>query len=67
MSKSYGNHIGIMEKAEDMYGKVLSIKDEMIRRWFALAADADENLLKSVDERLNDSSINPMDIKKNWH
>ena len=64
MSKSYGNHIGIMEKAEDMYGKVLSIKDEMIRRWFALAADADENLLKSVDERLNDSSINPMDIKK---
>ena len=64
MSKSYGNHIGIMEKAEDMYGKVLSIKDEMIGRWFVLAADADENLLKSVDERLNDSSINPMDIKK---
>ena len=64
MSKSYGNHIGIMEKAEDMYGKALSIKDEMIRRWFALAADADENLLKSVDERLNDSSINPMDVKR---
>ncbi len=64
MSKSYGNHIGIMEKAEDIYGKVLSIKDEMIRRWFALAADADKNLLKSVDERLNDSSINPMDIKR---
>ena len=34
-----------MEKAEDMYGKVLSIKDEMIGRWFVLAADADENLL----------------------
>ena len=64
MSKSYGNHIGIMEKAEDMYGKVLSIKDEMIGRWFALAADADDNLLNSVDERLNDSSINPMDVKR---
>ena len=46
MSKSYGNHIGIMEKAEDIYGKALSIKDEMIRRWFVLAADADENVLK---------------------
>ena len=64
MSKSYGNHIGIMENAEDMYGKALSIKDEMIRRWFALAADADKNLLKSVDERLNDPSINPMDVKR---
>ena len=64
MSKSYGNHIGIMEKAEDMYGKALSIKDEMIRKWFALATDADKNLLKSVDERLNDPSINPMDVKR---
>ena len=32
MSKSYGNHIGIMEKAEDMYGKPLSIKDEKIKQ-----------------------------------
>ena len=64
MSKSYGNHIGIMDKAEDMYGKALSIKDEMIKRWFVLAADADEDLLKSVDERLNDPSINPMKVKR---
>ena len=50
MSKSYGNHIGVMDKPEDMYGKALSIKDSMIRKWFALAADADQNIIKSVEE-----------------
>ena len=64
MSKSYGNHIGIMDKPEDMYGKALSIKDSMIRKWFALAADADQNIIKSVEERLENPSINPMDVKR---
>ena len=64
MSKSYGNHIGIMDTPEDMYGKALSIKDSMIRKWFALAADADQNIIKSVGKRLENPSINPMDVKR---
>ena len=64
MSKSYGNHIGLMDKPEDMYGKTLSIKDNMICQWFALAADADADTLEIVKKRLEDPSINPMKIKK---
>ncbi|MDP6629321.1 MAG: tyrosine--tRNA ligase, partial [Candidatus Marinimicrobia bacterium] len=40
MSKSYGNDIGLHDKPEDMYGKTLSISDDMIVKWFTLAADA---------------------------
>tara|TARA_B100000401_G_C52784444_1_gene710047 strand:- start:19 stop:1224 length:1206 start_codon:yes stop_codon:yes gene_type:complete len=64
MSKSYGNHIGIMDTPEDMYGKALSIKDSMIRKWFVLAADADQNIIESVEKRLENPSINPMDVKR---
>ena len=64
MSKSYGNDIGISDSANDMYGKTLSIPDQIIASWFALAADTDETTLEDVNNRLNDSSINPMDIKR---
>ncbi len=64
MSKSYGNHIALMDKPEDMYGKILSISDEMIIKWFVLAADADESLIQSVEEKLNNPSINPMEVKR---
>jgi len=64
MSKSYGNDIGLHDKSEDMYGKTLSISDNMIVKWFTLAADADETVVKSAESRLADSSINPMEVKR---
>ena len=64
MSKSYGNDIGLHDKPEDMYGKTLSISDDMIVKWFTLAADADEAVVKSAESRLADSSVNPMEVKR---
>ena len=64
MSKSYGNEIGISDTANDMYGKTLSIPDEIILSWFTLAADAADAVLEDVKNRLNDTSINPMDTKR---
>jgi tyrosyl-tRNA synthetase len=64
MSKSYENHIGLHDKPEDMYGKTLSISDDMILKWFTLAADAEESVVKDAEARLSDSSVNPMDIKR---
>ena len=64
MSKSYGNDIGLHDKPEDMYGKTLSISDDMIVKWFTLAADADETAVKSAESRLADSSVNPMEVKR---
>ena len=64
MSKSYGNDIGISDTANDMYGKTLSIPDEIILSWFTLAADAADAVLEDVKNRLNDTSINPMGTKR---
>jgi len=64
MSKSYGNHIGLQDSPEEMFGKTLSISDEMMLKWFELAADSDSMTLESVDSRLKNSNVNPMDVKR---
>tara|TARA_Y100001980_G_C14551570_1_gene335021 strand:+ start:713 stop:1924 length:1212 start_codon:yes stop_codon:yes gene_type:complete len=64
MSKSYGNHISLMDKPEDMYGKTLSISDDMIPKWFVLAADSDESKCLSIKRKLIDESCNPMEMKR---
>ena len=64
MSKSYGNDIGLTDSPEDMYGKSMSISDEMIEKYFVLAADADADTVLKVQKQLQDSSVNPRDIKR---
>ena len=48
MSKSYGNHIGLHDSPEEMFGKTLSISDDMIEKWFILGADANEEKMEKV-------------------
>jgi len=55
MSKSYNNYIGINESAKDMFGKVMSISDEMMMKYYELLTDVD---LASVKE------LHPMGAKK---
>ncbi len=64
MSKSYGNDIGLTDTPEDMYGKSMSISDEMIEKYFILAADANVSTVSRVKKQLSDSSQNPRDIKR---
>ena len=64
MSKSYDNHIGITDSADDMYGKTLSIPDNMIEKYFMLAANYDDTSMDKVKKSLSDSKINPRDIKR---
>ena len=64
MSKSYGNDIGISDSANDMYGKTLSIPDNIMLSWFTLAADVDKNYSDEVSQKLEDGSINPMGLKR---
>mgnify|MGYP001223782042 FL=1 len=64
MSKSYGNDIGLQDSPEDMYGKTLSISDDMILKWFTLAADRDPSEVEAASKRLNDPSVNPMEVKR---
>ena len=64
MSKSYGNDIGISDSANDMFGKTLSIPDEIMLSWYTLAADVDDNYLQTIKKKIKDNSINPMEVKR---
>lgn len=59
MSKSLGNYIGITEPPSEMYGKAMSIPDEIMRRYFELCTDVDMN---EVDRRLRED--HPRDTKR---
>jgi len=60
MSKSYDNYIGITESANDMYGKVLSIPDNLIYSWFELVTDIPVNELPKLKKR---AEKDPRDTK----
>ena len=64
MSKSYGNDIGISDSANDIYGKTLSIPDNVMLSWFTLAADADNQYIEEVAKKIKNSNINPMELKR---
>jgi len=64
MSKSYDNHIGITDSPDEMYGKTLSIPDNMIEKYFMLAASYDEKNMNKIKKSLSDADINPRDIKR---
>ncbi|MCH7733076.1 MAG: tyrosine--tRNA ligase [Candidatus Marinimicrobia bacterium] len=64
MSKSYGNHIGLLDSPDDKYGKIMSISDDMIVKYFRLAVDADDEKIADVEQKLSDGKTNPRDIKR---
>ena len=62
MSKSYGNYVGVTENPKEQFGKLMSIPDDLILRYFKLCLDYDENSLKDIKKRLK-AGENPMDVK----
>jgi tyrosyl-tRNA synthetase len=64
MSKSYDNYIAIDDSPENMYGKIMSINDSMILKYYKLAVFADRDRIESVKLLLEDNSNNPRDIKR---
>ena len=64
MSKSYDNYIAIDDSPEDMYGKIMSINDSMILKYYKLAVFADREKIESVKLFLEEDSNNPRDIKR---
>ena len=48
MSKSYNNYIGLDDKPNDMYGKVMSINDSLISKYFELCTDIPDKEIKSI-------------------
>ncbi len=62
MSKTFNNSIDITDTANDMFGKVMSLKDELILKYFEMTTQVDESKLKALEKRLKKE--NPIEIKK---
>jgi len=64
MSKSLGNYIGVAEPPGEIFGKIMSISDEMIYDYFELVTDIGSTELKRIKEELEEKNTNPMILKK---
>jgi len=64
MSKSLNNSIGVSESANNMFGKLMSINDDLIHPYFELLTDISEDELAETLTAIQDPSVNPMGLKK---
>lgn len=64
MSKSLGNYVGISEAPEQMFGKLMSIPDEILPHYYALLTDEGFEGAAEIDRRMQAGELHPMDAKK---
>jgi tyrosyl-tRNA synthetase len=64
MSKSLGNAIGINEPAGEMYGKLMSISDELMWKYWALLTDLKQSEVDELEKAVASGAQHPMDVKK---
>lgn len=63
MSSSWGNIIGITDKPDDMFGKVMSIKDDLITKYFLLCTDVPMDKIEVYTRDIITGQVNPRDLK----
>ena len=64
MSKSLGNYIGITESADNIFGKVMSISDSLMFRYYELLSDLSEGEIESLAQDMQAGKIHPKEVKK---
>ncbi len=64
MSQSLGNYISVRDEPADMFGKVMSIPDELMPGWYLLAAGADRSEIEELERGLSDGSVHPGEAKR---
>src|SRR6266571_2767058 len=64
MGKSLGNYIGINEPADEIFGKIMSISDELMLRYYELLSDLPLPDLQRLKAGVKDGSVHPMEAKK---
>ena len=64
MSKSLGNYIGITESPDDMFGKIMSISDELMWKYYEVLSDKDLKEIKELQKSVNDGSLHPKKAKE---
>lgn len=63
MSKSLGNYVGITDPPGEMYGKIMSLPDELMIRYFELVTAVPAEEVRSIAEGLADGRLHPRDVK----
>ncbi len=63
MSKSYGNYVGIDEPPDTMFGKLMSISDELMLKYYELLSDISLDDLNTLKTRIQAGEVHPRDAK----
>src|SRR5437762_13356929 len=63
MSKSLGNYVGITEPPTEMFGKLMSIPDELMWSYYELLTDRGPNEIASLKKEVSSGKLHPMDAK----
>lgn len=63
MSKSLGNYIGIDEPANEIFGKTMSVPDELMLKYYELATDLSNEQLQELKQQLEEGTLHPRDAK----
>lgn len=64
MSKSLGNFVSINESPEQAFGKLMSISDDLMWRYYKVLLSKDDNWIESTKKEVLDKKTHPMDLKK---
>jgi tyrosyl-tRNA synthetase len=64
MSKSYGNYVGITEPPQEMFGKLMSISDELMWRYWELLTDTSNAGIEAMKQQVSSGRLHPMVAKK---
>ena len=64
MSKSYGNYIGIFEKPQEIYGKIMKLPDDLMIKYFRLLSDFSKKEIENFKKNLEEGKIHPKNLKE---
>jgi tyrosyl-tRNA synthetase len=63
MSKSLGNYVGVSESADEMFGKLMSVSDELMWRYYLLLTDYSVGEIQAIKTRVADGAVHPKQAK----
>ncbi|WP_446008435.1 tyrosine--tRNA ligase [Candidatus Electrothrix sp.] len=63
MSKSLGNYIGVSESADDIFGKILSMSDELMFRYYELLSDLSQEKISQLQQDMEQGKVHPKAVK----
>lgn len=64
MSKSLNNYIGVKDSPNDMFGKIMSVSDELMYRYYEVITEVPQEVIKKMKEDTEKGILHPMEAKK---